>query len=117
MPRDDHAWLADMLLACRKVLRYTAGVSREEFGGATRKHRMRFLERWRSLVKRPETSPWITRAQMPDVPWTMIIAFRNRLTHGYFEINLDIVWNVVQHEIHALKRELESVVKLPDDSD
>jgi uncharacterized protein with HEPN domain len=31
----------------------------------------------------------------PEVPWRVITDMRNRVTHGYFDIDLDVVWNTV----------------------
>ncbi len=38
----------------------------------------------------------------PAVPWPEIKTFRNRLTHGYLDINLDIVWEVVRRNLPEL---------------
>ena len=32
----------------------------------------------------------------PEVPWRSMRGMRNRIAHGYFEINLDTVWETVQ---------------------
>lgn len=32
----------------------------------------------------------------PEVPWRNMRGMRNRIAHGYFEINLDIVWDTVR---------------------
>ena len=37
-----------------------------------------------------------------EVPWSEIKAFRNRLTHGYLTVNLDIVWEVVEQNLPEL---------------
>ena len=42
------------------------------------------------------------RADAPDIPWPSIVAMRNRLIHGYFDINPDIVWRTVDEEIPRL---------------
>ena len=34
-------------------------------------------------------------AEHPAVPWAVIYAMRNRVSHGYFEVDLQIVWNTV----------------------
>lgn len=31
----------------------------------------------------------------PAVPWSKIIAFRNRLIHGYWSVDLPLVWDVI----------------------
>ena len=35
------------------------------------------------------------RARRPGVPWSSIVSLRNRLIHGYDDIDHDIVWKVV----------------------
>ncbi len=35
------------------------------------------------------------QSQYPEIPWRRMIGMRNRLVHAYFEIDLDIVWQVV----------------------
>lgn len=42
------------------------------------------------------------KATEPEVPWSEIKALRNRLTHGYLTINLDIVWEVVEQNLPEL---------------
>lgn len=43
-----------------------------------------------------------TRIDAPEIPWVAIVAMRNRLIHGYFDIDPDIVWATVNDEIPAL---------------
>jgi uncharacterized protein with HEPN domain len=38
-----------------------------------------------------------TREQLPVLSWPKIVGLRNRLIHGYDEVDHDIMWNVVQH--------------------
>jgi uncharacterized protein with HEPN domain len=42
----------------------------------------------------------------PEVPWR---SMRNRITHGYFDINLDVVWETVQTALPALLEQLPAV--------
>ncbi len=48
--------------------------------------------------------------QHPRVPWKEMIALRNRLIHGYFDINLDIVWNTVVEDLPPLVSALENLL-------
>jgi uncharacterized protein with HEPN domain len=43
-----------------------------------------------------------TRLSLPDVPWEDMIGMRHRLVHAYFDINPDILWRTVQHDLPAL---------------
>ena len=39
----------------------------------------------------------------PEIPWDKIEGMRHSLVHGYFNIDLEIVWNVVQNNIPEIK--------------
>lgn len=45
-----------------------------------------------------------TRDSSPDVRWTSIAGMRDRLIHGYFSVDLDLVWDVVERELGTLER-------------
>lgn len=53
------------------------------------------------------------RAASPT-PWKKIIAFRNRLIHAYWGVDLVLVWDVVDTELPPLRREVERLLDLPD---
>lgn len=50
------------------------------------------------------------RSASPEIPWSAIIDMRNRLIHGYFDIDADIVWNTASIEIPALLDSLRKIV-------
>jgi uncharacterized protein with HEPN domain len=48
-------------------------------------------------------------AAHPEVPWSVIYTMRNRVAHGYFKVDLEIVWQTIHtdlNELHALIRKL-----------
>ncbi len=45
----------------------------------------------------------------PEVPWRSMRNMRNRMAHGYFDINLDVVWETVQEWLPALLKQLPAV--------
>jgi uncharacterized protein with HEPN domain len=40
------------------------------------------------------------------LPWGKIVALRNRLIHAYWSVDLQLVWNVIENELPALKAEV-----------
>ncbi len=52
-----------------------------------------------------------TRAKYPQLPWTQMAATRDRLIHGYFNVDLDIVWEIVSHDLPPLMVSLEAALR------
>jgi uncharacterized protein with HEPN domain len=42
----------------------------------------------------------------PEVPWRSMRGMRNRIAHGYFDINLDVVWDTVQTALPELLEQM-----------
>lgn len=66
----------------------------------------------RSVRRRLASSPKRGRCS-PALPWNQIAGMRHRLVHAYFQINLDLVWDVVTKDLGPLLAALEPV--LPED--
>ncbi|TKC92391.1 DUF86 domain-containing protein [Trinickia terrae] len=47
-----------------------------------------------------------------DVPWKKLRGMRNRMTHGYFDTNLEVVWDTVKSYVPELERQL-AACKVP----
>jgi uncharacterized protein with HEPN domain len=46
-----------------------------------------------------------------ELPTKQMIGMRNRLIHGYFDVDLDIVWQTVKKDLPSLKTQLESILE------
>ena len=44
-----------------------------------------------------------------QVPWRSMRGMRNRIAHGYFDINLDVVWDTLQTALPEFLRQLPAV--------
>lgn len=51
-----------------------------------------------------------TRTEAPEIPWAAIVSMRNRLIHGYFDIDPEIVWKTVSKELPDLLPRLQCLV-------
>jgi uncharacterized protein with HEPN domain len=61
--------------------------------------------------------PEKVKAEYPHIPWRFMAGLRDKIIHGYFSINYDIVWDVIQHKLPELEpqvRALRDTMK-PDD--
>ena len=51
------------------------------------------------------------RDSHPATPWKIIVGMRHFLVHGYYEVDAEEVWNVVEKDLMPLKKQLESYLK------
>lgn len=51
-----------------------------------------------------------TRAEASDIPLGAIVGMRNRLIHGYFDINTEVVWTTGTEEVPFLLRQLRTLL-------
>lgn len=47
--------------------------------------------------------------KFPDTPWKEIMGLRDHIAHGYFNLDADIIYDVVKNEIPPLKKTLENL--------
>jgi uncharacterized protein with HEPN domain len=59
----------------------------------------------------------ITERMLHYLPWRSMRNMRNRMAHGYFDINLDVVWETVQEWLLALLQQLPAVRQVAGDED
>ena len=106
-------YIEHMVEAIRLVQSYVEGMSREEFLVDKKTPQAVVLnililgEAATQVCK--EYPEWADRH--PAVPWRAMRGMRNRLAHGYFEINLDVVWDTVQQSLAELEEKLRVVLK------
>ena len=42
----------------------------------------------------------------PEIPWSSIIGTRNVIAHGYDQIKTRLVWDIIQHNLSSLRKDL-----------
>ena len=51
-----------------------------------------------------------TRDLCPDFPWADIVGLRNRLIHGYNDVDFDILWRIVHDDLPPLIQQLRRIL-------
>lgn len=49
--------------------------------------------------------------ERPEIPWKDVIGIRNHIAHGYFDIDGDIVFDVVKNNLDSLQEAIEYFIK------
>lgn len=108
MWRDD-AYLLDILIAARKVLRYVADLSWETFeeDGMVQDAVIRNLQIVGEAAWKISDD---FRSGHPEVPWGGIVGLRHRLVHDYSRIDMAKIWETAVEHIPPLILLIEPLV-------
>lgn len=49
----------------------------------------------------------------PEVPWTFIYAMRNRVAHGYFKVDFELVWQTIHEDLPELHEQVKQLIIEP----
>lgn len=105
----DRARVLHMQDATRQALEFAANRSRADLD--TDAMLMLALTRLLEIIgEAAKNVSGPTRALAPGIPWREISGTRDRIAHGYFDINLDTVWDILTLDLPKLAREMEHLI-------
>jgi uncharacterized protein with HEPN domain len=107
--RDPQILVEDVLLAIEKIRRFTAGMDQQAFLSD---------EKTIDAVARNLEIIGEAVRQLPDdfknanstIPWSQIGGMRNRIVHEYFGLDLEIIWQVIEHDLPELEARISPLV-------
>ena len=111
MKKDDSVYLHHIMDAFVQIERYTDGVTHEEFlsNSLLQDGVIRQLEVMGEAARNLSED---LRNEYPKIPWSQMISLRNRMIHAYFNVNLQIIWEIIQGDIPNLKQETKRVLEI-----
>ena len=56
--------------------------------------------------------PEFLSSNFPEIPWREIVGMRNRIVHGYFDINAEIVIDTIRTGVPALQEVIKKAIEL-----
>jgi len=51
------------------------------------------------------------RTKHPDIRWTQIAGMRDVLIHGYFGVNMERIWIVIEKDLPKLKSKISQILE------
>lgn len=108
----DQAALLDVVLAAQQIRRYSQGIDRAQLESSDEKQAS-ILYRIIIIGEATKRISQTFREQHPDVAWREMAGMRDRITHAYDQVNLDVVWDVIQNKIPELLAQTEPLLPSP----
>lgn len=107
--RDWRLFLNDIIEAIEKIEKYTKDFSFEDFvkNDLVIDAVVRNLE---IIGEAAKSIPEEIRLRYSDIPWSRIVGFRNIAIHGYFAVDLEIVWTVAKDRLQELKPQIKRML-------
>lgn len=109
MPPEDVERLRHMLDAAKEAMAFVEGFTAAEL----ETNRQRTLALVKAIEIIGEAAHRIsanTKADLPHIPWQVIIGMRHRLVHAYFEIDTEILWYTATANLPPLVAALEKLL-------
>ncbi|MDO8550948.1 MAG: DUF86 domain-containing protein [Ignavibacteria bacterium] len=110
MLHSDRTRIQHMIDAAKEAVSFAVGKTRSDLDN----DRMLVLSVIKEIEIIGEAASKISKEmfeEYPDIPWTDIVGMRNHLVHGYFEVDLDLVWNTLQEDLPLLINLLSELIK------
>jgi uncharacterized protein with HEPN domain len=98
-----------MLDAAKEVMSFAKNKTRKDLDN----DRMLTLSLVKSIEIIGEAASKVTdetKKRFPEIPWTNMIAMRNRLIHAYFDIDLDVLWGTIVDDLPPFIEDLEKII-------
>ena len=103
-------YVRDMIEYCDGVLMHTAGLNRK-LVFSTRMVRDATLWNISILGEAANSIPAAVREAHPEILWRNIIDARNRIIHGYGDIDEDVAWDIISRDIPELMPLLRTLLE------
>jgi len=109
MFKDDWVFVGHMLDISQKAVEAVAGKTREAYDRdeILRMALVHFIQVIGEAARKVSTEFQETHSQ---VPWHEIIGTRHRIVHDYLNVDEDLVWEVVTHDLPELIQALEKIL-------
>lgn len=108
--RSYRMFLEDMHLAMSRIAEYVHGLTFIEF-----KHDYRTVDavirNFEIIGEASRNLPVEIKGKYPDVPWSEMYLLRNKVSHEYFGVDYEIIWDVAVNYLPENQVQIEEVLR------
>ena len=104
-------YLGHILRAIERIGRYTADMDQAAFlaNELVQDAVVRNIEILGEAANKVQRDAPEFAARHSDIPWLVMYTMRNRVSHAYDKVDLEIVWNTIRNDLPALHARIQAV--------
>lgn len=102
-------YLEDLLQAMNRIAEYIEGLSFMEF---KRDYKTvdAVIRNFEVIGEAAKNTPSEIKEKYTDVPWAEMYLLRNKVSHEYFGIDYEIIWDVASCYLPENKKQIENII-------
>lgn len=109
MMKKPETFLEHILESIVRIEEYVSGVSKEQFESSL-KIQDAVLRRLEIIGEAVKNLPIDFKEKYPDIPWKKIAGTRDFLTHEYFDVDTELVWEIIGKDLQDLKSKISKIL-------
>ena len=108
--RDFAQFLQDILDAVDDIEGFIRGMEFNEFSG-DKKTIYAVMKALEIIGEATKNLPDTLKNEYPDIPWKFMAGIRDKVVHGYFVVDLPIIWSTAKKDVPSLKSLIEEILE------
>jgi uncharacterized protein with HEPN domain len=93
-----------------RILKYTEGVNYQDFL-ANSMMRDAVIRNFEIMGESVRHVPFGFQKKSPKIPWQKMFAMRNFIVHEYFDVDDEILWQIIVHDLPRNVFDIEELLK------
>ena len=110
MKRSIVLYIKDILESIDLIKMYIEGSSKESLL-KDKKVQDAVLRRLEIIGEASKSIPSAIKNKYYEIPWKEIAGTRDILTHAYFSVNAERIWNIIEKDLPKLKMEIKKILE------
>jgi uncharacterized protein with HEPN domain len=110
MKRDFELFIDDILNSIRNIEKFAKGLNKGEF--------LKDILKQSAIIRQVEiigesvkNIPKNFKDKYKGVEWAKISGTGDKMIHKYFDVDLDVLWNIIKNDLPKLKKQIEKIKK------